>query len=187
MRAAVIRTIAVLVLVNAGVLGAQVTAIKAGKFVDADAGTVLSDQVILIKDGKITAVGAKLAIPADAKVIDLSQMTVMPGLLDMHSHLIGNWVNDPEPLHELDRTAAEEAYLSIPNAKTVLMEGFTTVRDVGTYRALVDVAMRDAIARGDFPAANASKMRRTTRASASAIRRRPRMSSPRPSSSRITR
>ena len=151
MRAAVIRTIAVLVLAHAGVLGAQVTAIKAGKFVDADAGTVLSDQVILIKDGKITAVGAKLAIPADAKVIDLSQMTVMPGLLDMHSHLIGNWVNDPEPLHELDRTAAEEAYLSIPNAKTVLMEGFTTVRDVGTYRALIDIAMRDAIARGDFP------------------------------------
>jgi imidazolonepropionase-like amidohydrolase len=129
----------------------QVTAIKAGRFIDADAGTVLTDQVIIIRDGLIEAVGSKVAIPAGAKVIDLSGMTVMPGLFDMHSHLVAPWTTDPEPLHELERTSAQEAYISIPNAKTVLMEGFTTVRDVGTYRALVDVAMRDAITAGIFP------------------------------------
>jgi imidazolonepropionase-like amidohydrolase len=98
----------------------------------------------------ITAVGPTVAIPKDAKIIDLSTMTVLPGLLDMHTHLVGP-ANDPEPLNELRRTAAEEAMRSIPNPKIVLMAGFTTVRDVGTYRALVDVAMRDAIARGDIP------------------------------------
>jgi imidazolonepropionase-like amidohydrolase len=98
----------------------------------------------------ITAVGPSVAIPKDAKIIDLSTMTVLPGLLDMHTHLVGP-ANDPEPLNELRRTAAEEAMRSIPNPKIVLMAGFTTVRDVGTYRALVDVAMRDAIARGDIP------------------------------------
>ena len=65
----------------------QVTAIKAGKFIDADAGTVLSNQIILIKDGLIEAVGPSVAIPKDATVVDLSGMTVMPGLFDMHSHL----------------------------------------------------------------------------------------------------
>ena len=127
---------------------AQVTAIKAGRMFDAEAGKMLADQVILVKDGRITAVGANVAIPADAKVIDLSKMTVLPGLLDMHTHLIGP-ANDPEPLNELRRTSAEEALRSIPNPGIVLRAGFTTVRDVGTYRALVDVAMRDAIARGD--------------------------------------
>jgi imidazolonepropionase-like amidohydrolase len=126
----------------------QVTAIKAGRMFDAEAGTMLKDQVILVKDGRITAVGAGLAIPAGATVIDLSKMTVLPGLLDMHTHLIGP-ANDPEPLNELRRTAAEEALRSLPNPGIVLRAGFTTVRDVGTYRALVDVAMRDAIARGD--------------------------------------
>ena len=63
------------------------TAIKAGRLVDPQAGTVLTDQVILIRDNKIEAVGKGLAIPADAKVIDLSQMTVLPGLIDCHTHL----------------------------------------------------------------------------------------------------
>jgi imidazolonepropionase-like amidohydrolase len=127
---------------------AQVTAIKAGRMFDAESGVMLRDQVILVNNGRITAVGAGGAIPAGAKVIDLSKMTVLPGLLDMHTHLIGP-ANDPEPLDELRRTSAEEALRSLPNPGIVLRAGFTTVRDVGTYRALVDVAMRDAIARGD--------------------------------------
>ena len=146
-----IRIVAGVLLVLGTRAAAQVTAIKAGHFIDAESGTVLADQVILVKDGLIQAVGPKLAIPKDAKVIDLSDQTVMPGLLEMHSHLVAPWTTDPEPLHELERTAAQEAYISIPNAKTVLMEGFTTVRDVGTYRALIDVAMRDAIKEGIFP------------------------------------
>ena len=148
----------------------QVTAIKAGRLIDADAGTVLTDQVIIIRDGLIEAVGPKVAIPAGAKVIDLSGMTVMPGLFDMHSHLVAPWTTDPEPLHELERTSAQEAYVSIPNAKTVLMEGFTTVRDVGTYRALVDVAMRDAIAAGIFPGPRCTWRAPTSRSPAARAR-----------------
>ena len=129
---------------------AKPIAIKAGRFFDAESGKFLDAQVILVEGNRIKAVGANLAVPAGAQVIDLSKLTVLPGLLDMHTHLVGG-ADDPDPLVELTRTAAEEAYLSIPNAKAVLLAGFTTVRDVGTYRALVDVAMRDAIARGTFP------------------------------------
>ncbi|MBZ5663548.1 MAG: amidohydrolase family protein [Acidobacteriia bacterium] len=129
-------------------LHAQITAIKAGRLIDTEAGTVLNNQIILVKDGRIDAVGANLSIPAGASVLDLSGMTVLPGLIDCHTHLTDSYT-DSDPLSELRKTAAIDAFASIPNAKTVLLAGFTTVRDVGTYRALVDVALRDAINRGD--------------------------------------
>jgi imidazolonepropionase-like amidohydrolase len=127
-------------------------AIKAGHLVDVDSGTVLSDQVILIRDNRIVAVGKALAIPTSATVIDLSNLTVLPGLIDCHTHL-ADGARDPsgDPLSYLKRTAAEVALESVPNAKVTLDSGFTTVRDVGVYRALTDVALRDAIARGNIP------------------------------------
>ena len=128
---------------------AQVTAIKAGRLVDVDSGTLLTDQVILIRDSRITAVGKSLAIPADAAVIDLSAMTVLPGLIDCHTHL-ADGVHETEPLKQLTKTAAQVALESVPNARLTLESGFTTVRDVGVYRAFNDVALRDAIARGDI-------------------------------------
>lgn len=127
---------------------AQVTAIKAGRLVDPQAGTMLSDQIILIRDNKIEQVGKGLTIPPDAKVIDLSRMTVLPGLIDCHTHLADGPTDDGDPFSQLKRTAAAVAFASVPNARTFLREGFTTVRDVGVYRALNDVAMRDAIAHG---------------------------------------
>ena len=83
------------------------TAIKAGRLVDPQAGTVLNDQVILIRDNKIEKVGKGLAIPADAKVIDLSQMTVLPGLIDCHTHLADAPDEDGDPFLQLknDRRA----------------------------------------------------------------------------------
>ncbi|HEY0703196.1 MAG TPA: amidohydrolase family protein [Candidatus Acidoferrales bacterium] len=137
---------------NASAGESRVTAIKAGHLVDVDAGKVLDDQIILIRENRITAVGHGLAIPSGAEVIDLSSMTVLPGLIDCHTHL-ADGTRDPsgDPLSYLKRTAAEVAFESVPNARASLLSGFTTVRDVGTYRALTDVAMRDAIARGDFP------------------------------------
>jgi imidazolonepropionase-like amidohydrolase len=132
----------------AGFARAQLTAIKAGKLIDADAGAVLTDQVILIRDGRVTAVGQRLAIPAEARVIDLSAMTVLPGLIDCHTHLTDS-ASEVDPLDELKTTAAQKAFGSIPHARKTLEAGFTTVRDVGTYRALVDLALRDAINRGD--------------------------------------
>jgi imidazolonepropionase-like amidohydrolase len=128
---------------------AQVTAIKAGKLIDPDAGAVLSDQVILIRDNKIEAVGQGLPIPAGANVIDLSAKTVLPGLIDCHTHLadVRN-ENDTDPFLNLKKTAAEVAFESVPNPRRFLMTGFTSVRDVGVYFALNDVAMRDAINAG---------------------------------------
>jgi imidazolonepropionase-like amidohydrolase len=127
---------------------AQVTVVRAGRLIDPDSGTVLTKQIISIKDGKIQAVGRDLALPADAKVIDLSDKTVLPGLIDCHTH-VADGQSDGEPFNVLRKTASQIALESVPNARAMLLSGFTTVRDVGTYRALNDIALRDAIARGD--------------------------------------
>jgi imidazolonepropionase-like amidohydrolase len=129
---------------------AQVTVIKAGRLLNPDAGTVLNDQVILIRENKIEAVGKGLSIPPGATVIDLSRMTVLPGLIDCHTH-VADGHNDGEPFNVLKKTASQIVLESVTNAKKMLVSGFTTVRDVGTYRALNDVALRDAIARGYVP------------------------------------
>jgi imidazolonepropionase-like amidohydrolase len=130
----------------------HITAIKAGRLLDVDAGKELSSQVILISNDRIIAVGEALQIPEGATVIDLSNMTVLPGLIDCHTHL-ADGARDPsgDPLSYLKRTAAEVALESVPNARLTLESGFTTVRDVGVYRAFTDIALRDAIARGDIP------------------------------------
>lgn len=125
----------------------EVTVIRAGKLVDVDAGRILSNQTIVLRGGKIVAVGENLAVPPGAKVIDLSKMTVLPGLIDCHTHL-ADGARDTDPLSQLKKTAAQVALESVPNARITLESGFTTVRDVGVYRALGDVALRDAINRG---------------------------------------
>jgi imidazolonepropionase-like amidohydrolase len=126
-------------------------AVKAGRLIDPKSGSVSSGSVILIENGRVKAVGPSIAVPAGAKVFDLSGMTVLPGLMDCHTHLVGDYADNADPLSDIKTTAAQRAFESIPNAKATLDAGFTTVRDVGTYRAFVDVAMRDAIAKGYFP------------------------------------
>ena len=130
----------------AGTAPAQITAIRAGKLVDPDSGTVLTDQVILIHDNKIDKVGKGIEIPAGATIVDLSKMTVLPGLIDCHTHLADGAHGD----EWFKEAAAQVALESVPNARVTLESGFTTVRDVGPYRALVDIALRDAINRGDI-------------------------------------
>ena len=132
----------------AAVVSAQVIAVRAGKLVDPETTTVLKDQVILIRDGKIQAVGHSLPIPEGAASIDLSSATVLPGLIDCHTHLADGAPGNDDPVSVFRKTAAQYALESVPNAKVTLESGFTTVRDVGTYRALTDVALRDAINQG---------------------------------------
>jgi len=128
---------------------AQVTAIRAGRLVDPDSGTVLTDQIILVRDAKIEKVGKGIDVPPNAAIIDLSRMTVLPGLIDCHTHL-ADGAHEGEPMGHFKKTAAQVALESVPNARAMLESGFTTVRDVGAYRALGDVALRDAINRGDI-------------------------------------
>ncbi|MGC2057165.1 MAG: amidohydrolase family protein [Candidatus Sulfotelmatobacter sp.] len=132
----------------AQVMFAQVTALRAGRLVDPDSGTVLSNQIVLISGNKILAVGPELTIPAEAKVIDLSDKTVLPGLIDCHTH-VADGQSDGDPFNVLRKTASQIVLESVPNARNMLLSGFTTVRDVGTYRALNDIALCDAINRGD--------------------------------------
>jgi imidazolonepropionase-like amidohydrolase len=128
----------------------SVLAVKAGKLIDPVAGKVVSNAVVVIEGGRVKAVGAGLAVPAGATVVDLSGYTVLPGLIDCHTHLVGD-STDADPLSELKSSPAKRAFESVPNARVTLEAGFTTVRDLGAYRAFVDVALRDAIAKGYFP------------------------------------
>jgi imidazolonepropionase-like amidohydrolase len=124
----------------------KLKAIKAGKFIDTERGTVLENQVILIDSNKITAVGANLNIPAEAEVIDLSGSTVLPGLIDCHVHI----TNDPGKNYYEDifrRTDIDEAIKAHIYAKRTLEAGFTLCRNAGAQN-LIDVSLRNAINEG---------------------------------------
>ena len=123
---------------------AQTGFVRAGRLVDVVAGRVLTDQLIGYVDGRIVSVAPYSAAAATGPVTDWSAYTVLPGLIDMHTHLVGGdqgaHVADP-----LLTSAAEDVLYGVRNARLTLDAGFTTVRDVGTWRALGDVALRDAI------------------------------------------
>jgi dipeptidyl aminopeptidase/acylaminoacyl peptidase/imidazolonepropionase-like amidohydrolase len=129
----------------------ETVAIRAGRLIDVDRGRVLTNRLILIRGGRIEAIrDGSSRIPEGARVIDLSGSSVLPGLIDAHSHLIGD-LQSADVLAPLKTTAAQDYASGVAHARTTLMAGFTTVRDVGTYRGFLDVALRDSIARGVVP------------------------------------
>ncbi len=129
---------------------AQVSAIRAGRVIDVVAGKVLTDQVLIVRGDRIESVGAASAanIPAGAKVIDLSAYTVLPGLIDTHTHV----TSDPTlpPYHGYGLSHPRVALKGAANARATLLSGVTTIRDVGAI-GYTDIALRDAINDGDVP------------------------------------
>ena len=133
--------------------GAQVTAIKAGRLVDPESGTISSNQIILIEKRKVSAIGAGLRIPANAIVIDLSDLVVLPGLFDCHSHLCQTTFANNRDLFTTDvkQSTAFRAILGVANARAMLESGFTTVRDVGNNGNYADTSLRNSIDQGIVP------------------------------------
>jgi imidazolonepropionase-like amidohydrolase len=130
----------------------NVVAVKAGRILDVRTGHYLENQIIWIEGDRIKQVGSAASlesqIPKDAKVIDLSGKTVLPGLIDCHTHLtMSPYTLGPAGLH---MSIPREALLGARNARVTLEAGFTSVRNVGAS-GYSDIALRDAINAGDVP------------------------------------
>ena len=129
---------------------ATATAVKAGRVLDVRTGKYLEKQIIWIEDGRIKATGSEAELsgklPANIRITDLSHSTVLPGLIDCHTHLTDSpYLMGPRQLHtSVPRAALRGAH----NARVTLEAGFTTVRNVGAH-GYADIALRDAINAGD--------------------------------------
>lgn len=127
------------------------TVIATTRLLDVVGGRWEADRRLLVgADGRIESVLAPVdAAATDARPVDLGEGWVVPGLIDAHSHLVGELEYAGVPASTT--SAAEEAMTGVRNARATVAAGFTTVRDVGTFRAFVDVALRDAIDAGWTP------------------------------------
>lgn len=125
----------------------KVTVVKAARLIDGQGGAPIADPVVVIEDDRVARVGAGLPVPAGAEVIDLGGVTLLPGLIDCHTHITGqpgdNYYEDIFRRSPIDAAVTAHVY-----AKRTIDAGFTTVRDVGAGE-LVDIALRNAINRGE--------------------------------------
>ena len=128
---------------------APAVAVRCGRLIDGVGDRVRQDVTLVIEGERIARLATEEAVPAGAVRIDLSSHTCLPGFLDLHTHLMDRPESGGSETDQLRATGAEMAFRSIENARRTLRAGFTTVRDVGTYHAFTDVALRDAIDRGD--------------------------------------
>src|SRR5678816_74985 len=116
----------------------QVVAIRAGRLFDSRTGTIVNNQIVLIRGDRIADVGPSVTIPADARVIDLSTATVMPGMIDAHVHVY------PQD----DLSMQMRTIVAVANAQSDLEAGFTTVLDMDSRGGYGTVDLRNAINRG---------------------------------------
>lgn len=128
--------------------------IRAAHMVDPKAGTTMENPVVVVRAGRIVSVGPNAGIPSGAKVIDLGNLTLLPGLIDAHTHLLQNYRgelggDDPNMLMTVaTMSTAKRALLGVKMGREDLEAGITTVRDVGNSGFGGDVALRDAINAG---------------------------------------
>jgi imidazolonepropionase-like amidohydrolase len=144
--------LASLLVLLAAPLCAQVVAIRAGAVIDPAHGTAAKDQVILVENGKIKSVGAGVAIPAGAEVIDLSHEWLAPGLMDAHTHMTLTEIEGDAPFESfyLNQSSTLRGLRGLHNAMQVLQAGFTTLRDVGNSAEWAMSDVRRAIDFGWF-------------------------------------
>jgi imidazolonepropionase-like amidohydrolase len=153
-----LRVLGVVVLGSLSVcgLGAQTapvvgrTLLRAGKVLDVHTGKETAGQTIIVTGDRITGIAATASTPAQAgdKEIDLTGDTLMPGMIDVHTHI--TMETNFDPYYELTMTPGKEAIIGVMNAKTTLEAGFTTIRNVGAG-SFTDVALRDQINLGNVP------------------------------------
>ena len=124
--------------------------ILAGRLVDVAAGEIVEDVAVVVQGDLVQAVVPAAEAPEGTR-IDLSGSTVAPGLIDCHAHMVGNLDDGHGYAGLVMSSAAQEVLTGVRNARDTVMAGFTTVRDVGTFRAFADCALRDAIDRGWTP------------------------------------
>src|SRR5215469_9658227 len=130
--------------------GAGRTLIRAGHVIDVHTGNELADETVIIEGEKIVGLAKTADTPAKQgdRVVDLAQYTVLPGMIDVHTHL--TMAPNFDPYFELSMTPGKEAIIGVENAKTTLEAGFTSVRNVGA-NGWTDVALRDEINAGHIP------------------------------------
>ena len=131
---------------------AQTVAIRAGSVIDPATGSIAKNQIILIKDQKIAAIGTSVTIPSDAKVVDLSNEWLMPGVMDAHTHITfleHDLRNTLETNYLVDGKGARVLY-GLKTGQILLNAGITTVRDVGNEADYASVDVRNAINKGWF-------------------------------------